>query len=60
MIQGVEIKKLKVIKDKRGFLMEILRSDDKIFQKFGQVYLTFCQYGRAKAWHYHKLQGDCD
>jgi dTDP-4-dehydrorhamnose 3,5-epimerase len=58
MIQGVEIKKLKVIKDKRGFLMEILRADDKIFQKFGQVYLTFCRYGVAKAWHYHKLQDD--
>ncbi len=58
MIQGVKIKKLKVLKDSRGFLMEILRSDDKIFQKFGQVYLTFCQYGVVKAWHYHKLQDD--
>jgi len=58
MIQGVEIKKLKVIKDDRGFLMEIMRADDKIFQKFGQVYITFCKYGVAKAWHYHKLQDD--
>ena len=58
MIQGVEIKKLKVIKDNRGFLMEMLRFDDKIFQKFGQVYMTFCKYGVVKAWHYHKLQDD--
>jgi dTDP-4-dehydrorhamnose 3,5-epimerase len=58
MIQGVEIKKLKVIKDDRGFLMEIMRADDKIFQKFGQVYITFCKYRVAKAWHYHKLQDD--
>ena len=58
MIQGVEIKNLKVIKDDRGFLMEMLRADDKIFKKFGQVYMTFCKYGVAKAWHYHKLQGD--
>ncbi|MFN3301496.1 MAG: dTDP-4-dehydrorhamnose 3,5-epimerase family protein [Patescibacteria group bacterium] len=58
MIEGVKIKKLKVIKDDRGFLMEILRSDDKIFEKFGQVYITFCKYGVAKAWHYHKLQDD--
>ncbi len=58
MIEGVKIKKLKVIKDSRGFLMEILRSDDKIFKKFGQVYITFCKYGIAKAWHYHKLQDD--
>lgn len=58
MIQGVQIKELKVIKDSRGFLMEMLRADDKIFQKFGQVYMTFCKYGVAKAWHYHKLQDD--
>jgi len=58
MIQGVEIKKLKILKDERGFLMEIMRADDKIFQRFGQVYLTFCRYGVAKAWHYHKLQDD--
>ena len=30
MIEGVEIKKLKVIPDKRGFLMEMLRNDDKM------------------------------
>jgi len=58
MIQDVETKELKVIKDDRGFLMEMLRNDDKIFQKFGQVYMTFCKYGVAKAWHYHKLQDD--
>jgi len=58
MIRGLEIKKLKVIRDNRGFLMEILRSDEKIFRKFGQVYLTFCKYGVAKAWHYHRLQDD--
>ena len=33
MIQDVETKELKVIKDDRGFLMEMLRADDKIFQK---------------------------
>jgi len=58
MIKGVQIKNLKVIKDDRGFLMEMLRADDNIFQKFGQVYMTFCKYGVAKAWHYHKLQDD--
>ena len=58
MIEGVEIKKLRIIPDKRGFLMEILRSDDPLFQKFGQVYLTSAKYGVAKAWHYHKFQDD--
>lgn len=58
MIDGVEIKKLKYIPDERGFLMEILRSDDRIFKKFGQVYITGCKKGYAKAWHYHKKQID--
>lgn len=58
MIDGVKIKKLKLLEDERGFLMEILRSDDQIFEKFGQVYLTCCKRGVAKAWHYHKRQDD--
>ena len=58
MIQGVEIKKLKVIPDERGRLMEILRSDEKMFKKFGQVYLSTVYPGAVKAWHYHKLQDD--
>jgi len=58
MIEGVKIKKLKVIPDERGRLMEILRCDDEIFQQFGQVYMTTAKPGVVKAWHYHKLQTD--
>jgi len=58
-IDGVKIKKLKVVPDKRGFLMEMLRSDDELFEKFGQAYLTGVKKGFAKAWHYHKQQIDC-
>lgn len=58
MIQGVQVKNLKVIPDERGFLMEILRSDDAMFEQFGQVYMTSCKKGIAKAWHYHKEQSD--
>lgn len=58
MIKGVEIKKLKVIPDDRGRLMEILRSDDSLFNKFGQVYITTANPGFVKAWHYHKKQDD--
>jgi dTDP-4-dehydrorhamnose 3,5-epimerase len=57
-IDGVAIKQLKVIPDERGFLMEMLRSDDPIFKKFGQVYLSVCYPGIVKGWHYHKLQTD--
>ncbi|MBA7517422.1 hypothetical protein ES705_09475 [subsurface metagenome] len=58
LIEGVSVKKLKVIPDERGRLMEILRTDDKEFSEFGQVYVTTAYPGVVKAWHYHKLQDD--
>ena len=58
MINGVKVKKLKVIPDERGRLMEILRSDEDIFSKFGQVYVTTTLPGVVKAWHFHKKQTD--
>lgn len=58
MIDGVKIKNLKIIPDDRGRLMEILRGDDSLFEKFGQVYMTTAFPGVVKAWHYHKKQDD--
>lgn len=58
LIDGVSLKPLKKIIDDRGFLMEILRSDWKEFEKFGQAYITVCNPDVAKAWHYHKIQTD--
>lgn len=58
MIDGVRTKNLKVIPDERGRLMEILRSDDEIFEKFGQVYVTTTCPGVVKAWHKHEKQTD--
>jgi len=58
MIEGIKIKKLKIISDYRGRLMEIIRSDDEIFKKFGQVYMTTVSPGIVKGWHYHKKQSD--
>lgn len=58
MIEGVKTKRLRVIPDERGRLMEILRSDDELFIKFGQVYITTAYPGVVKAWHYHKKQYD--
>jgi dTDP-4-dehydrorhamnose 3,5-epimerase len=58
MIDGVKTKKLKVIPDERGRLMEILRTDDQLFLKFGQVYMTTTYPGVVKAWHKHEKQTD--
>ncbi len=58
MIQGVVVKPLKIIPDERGYLMEILRSDDPFFRKFGQAYLTVVYPEVVKGWHFHKIQTD--
>lgn len=57
-IHGVEVRKLRLIPDGRGWLMELMRSDWQEFEKFGQAYVTACYPGVVKAWHYHKLQTD--
>ncbi len=58
MIDGVKTKRLRVIPDERGRLMEMLRADDDLFIRFGQVYLTTAYPGVVKGWHYHKKQTD--
>lgn len=58
MIEGVKVKNLRVIPDERGRVMEILRSDDELFIKFGQVYLSTTYPGVVKGWHMHKKQWD--
>jgi len=58
MIHDVQTKRLRVIPDERGRLMEILRNDDEAFSQFGQVYMSTTYPQVIKAWHYHKLQDD--
>ena len=57
-IQGVKVRRLRLVPDDRGWLMELLRADWEEFDKFGQAYTTTCYPGVIKAWHYHKLQTD--
>ncbi len=57
-ISGVKVRKLRLIPDDRGWLMEMFRSDWEEFEKFGQTYVTACYPGVIKAWHYHKGQTD--
>ncbi|OGT95321.1 MAG: dTDP-4-dehydrorhamnose 3,5-epimerase [Gemmatimonadetes bacterium GWC2_71_9] len=58
LIDGVRTKTLSVHADERGRLVEMLRSDDEFFERFGQAYLTTAYPGVVKAWHYHKKQVD--
>jgi dTDP-4-dehydrorhamnose 3,5-epimerase len=38
--------------------MEILRCDDDLYSKSGQVCMATAYPGAMNAWHYHKLQSD--
>jgi len=58
LIDGVKVRRDKVLPDERGRLGEIFRCDDKWFEKFGQTYFTTTYPGVVKAWHYHKKQTD--
>lgn len=58
MIHDVTVKQLKVIPDERGYLYEMLRSDDPFYQQFGQSYITAVYPGVVKGWHWHKQQTD--
>lgn len=56
MIEGVAVKPLRVIPDERGRVMEILRSDDPLFERFGQVLISTAYPGVVKAWRRHMKQ----
>ncbi|MCG3198692.1 MAG: dTDP-4-dehydrorhamnose 3,5-epimerase family protein [Candidatus Omnitrophica bacterium] len=58
MIHGAIVTPLRVMADERGRLMEMYRSDDPNFLRFGQLYMTTAYPGVVKAWHYHKKQVD--
>jgi len=53
-IEGVIIKPLKKIPDERGCIYHMLRSDDPIFEKFGEIYFSKVYLGVIKGWHLHK------
>ena len=67
MIDGVKVKSLVVRKDvpdtdqpgiPDGFLMEVLRQDDDLLEKFGQSTFTIAYPGIIKAFHWHEQQDD--
>ena len=52
-IDGFEIIDLNPIKDERGMLMHMLRSDSEHFQMFGEVYFSVTNPGVVKGWKKH-------
>ena len=58
MIAGADVKTLVAHDDQRGWLAELVRSDDPDFTRFGQVYISVSYPGVVKAWHLHQKQID--
>ena len=55
IIQDVKIIKKNQIIDDRGKILHMLRADDNNFTKFGEIYFSFVNPKKIKAWHFHKL-----
>ena len=53
-IEGIKITQLKIISDKRGSVMHMLRNDTEVFEKFGEIYFSTVVKNGIKAWHLHK------
>jgi len=53
-IHGVKIIKKNQIIDERGKIKHMLRADDQNYSKFGEIYFSFVNPKKIKAWHYHK------
>lgn len=58
MIDGVTIKPLTTHCDDRGYFREVLRDDDGLLERFGQISVTETYPGVIKAFHWHERQDD--
>jgi len=55
IIEGVIVQGLKQIKDDRGSVMHMMRSDSYLFEKFGEIYFSTINNNVVKAWKRHKI-----
>lgn len=58
MIAGVKVKKLIRHADDRGFFQELVRVDEDLLPRFGQLSMAKTYPGVIKAFHYHEKQDD--
>lgn len=53
-IAGIIIQNLKIIPDKRGSVLHMLRSDSSLYKNFGEIYFSELNPKTIKAWKLHK------
>ena len=54
MIHDIKITPLKILSDDRGKVMHMLKRDDKVFAKFGEIYFSTIYNDKVKGWHLHR------
>jgi dTDP-4-dehydrorhamnose 3,5-epimerase len=54
VIEGVRVEPLRQIRDERGAVFHMLRSDEPGFERFGEIYFSLVHPGWAKGWHLHR------
>lgn len=52
-IDGVALQELKIIRDDRGAVLHMVRSDSEHFKGFGEIYFSITNPGVTKAWKKH-------
>ena len=57
-IKGVKFKQLTRFCDDRGWFEEVVRDDENLVSRFGQVSASKTNPGVIKAFHYHEKQDD--
>jgi len=53
MIDGVIITPRTKIIDERGMVAHMLRNDEPIFSRFGEIYFSYVHPSKVKGWHLH-------
>jgi dTDP-4-dehydrorhamnose 3,5-epimerase len=53
-IDNVVIQPLRKIPDERGCILHMLRCDDPLFDRFGEIYFSKVYPGVVKGWHLHR------
>lgn len=53
-LEGVVITPKKKLFDDRGAVFHMLRADEPVFDKFGEIYFSQIYAGVVKAWHLHE------
>ena len=54
LLEGVNITPLKIIENEKGNILRGLRSDEDLYNGFGEAYFSKIKYNTIKGWKLHK------